>query len=310
MGAEKHLVEGGAASEVEVQLRPMRVQDVATADLVMQTALADGERRRGEEPRPPDPTRKDRMVAVLEHFVATDPAGCWVAEQNGETLGMAVSLRRGRLWALALLFIVPQAQRMGIGRLLLDVCARYGEGCDRKMIMSSPDPRAMRSYAAHGLHVHPAMTATGLVDRSRLRAPAASRPGSLEDLALVEEVDMAVRGSSRAVDVEFLLGQGAELTVIEQREGRGYAVHAAGMPVIGGHPMVLSATSEAVAAELLRDVLALAEEPVEIFGLTAHQRWAIHVAYEARLLVNPGSPLFLTPGVEPPGPWLLSGIYF
>lgn len=293
-----------------MQVRRMQERDAAGADEIVQTALADGAGRRGEQRPPADPSRPERMVAVLRHFIVTDPDGCWVAEQDGEMLGMAVAIRRQQLWGLGLLFIMPHAQRMGIGRELLDRCAAYAEGCACKMIMTSTDPRAMRTYAAHGLDVHPAMIATGLVDISRLQWQPLGRPGSAGDLALVEEVDTAVRGASRAVDVEFLLGQGATLTVLEDESGRGYAVHAPGRPVVGGHPMMLSATTEVAAGRLLRQVLAGAGEPVEIFGLTSRQSWAIRIALEAGLTVSPGSPLCLSPGLDPPGPWLLSGIDF
>jgi len=291
-------------------LRPMRSADAAAADQTMQAALVAG----ASEPRQADPrddvARRDRMIAVLRHFVRTDPAGCWVAEREGEMLGMAVSIRRQDFWGLALLFVLPEAQHLGIGRALLEACSGYADGCGCRMIMSSNDPRSARTYAAYGLEVHPAMTALGRVDRSRLAPGAPGRPGSSRDLPLVEEVDTIVRGSSRAVDVEFLLSEGAALTIIDDETGRGYATHAAGAPVVGGHPMMLGATTEIVAGNLLRHVFALAEEPIEVFGLTRRQGWAIRVALEARLTVRPSPPLFITPGLEPPGPWLLSGIYF
>lgn len=295
---------------MSVQLRPMREQDAAIADEIMQTALAEVARRLGEEAKPLDPTRRDRTVAVLRHFIATDPEGCWVAFQGEEMVGMATAIRRGGLWGLGLLFILPQAQGAGIGRALLDACARYAEGRECKMIMTSTDPKATRTYAAHGLDVHPAMIATGMVDVSRLLPAQGVRAGSQSDLPLVDEVDVAVRGGSRAIDVEFLLAQGATLSVIDETSGRGYAVQAPGLPVIGGHPMMLSATTQEAAGNLLRAALADAREPVEIFGLTSSQSWAIRIAFEARLTVRPGSPLCLTPGMQPPAPWLLSGIYF
>lgn len=297
-------------ASAEAHLRPMGEQDAVAADEVMQTALADTARRRGQEQHSHDPSRATQMEAVLKHFMATDPAGCWVAERDGEMLGMAVAIRRGELWGLGLLFIMPSAQRMGLGRALLDRCASYAEGASIRMIMTSTDPRSMRTYAAHGLDVHPAMIATGIPQIQPARAEAAGRRGSLDDISLVEEVDLAVRGSSRAVDVEFLLGEGATLVVLEDDSGRGYAMHAPGLPVVGGHPMMLSATSEITAGRLLWQVLGCAGEPVEIFGLTGRQSWAIRIALEAGLTVSPGSPMCLTPGLDPPGPWLLSGIYF
>jgi GNAT superfamily N-acetyltransferase len=295
---------------MNVQLRPMREEDAAKADEIMQTALAEVARRLDEDAKPFDHTRQHRMVSVLRHFIATDPEGCWVALRGEEMVGMATAIRRGRLWGLGLLFILPQAQGLGIGRALLDACARYAEGCDCKMIMTSTDPKATRTYAAHGLDVHPAMIATGTPDASRLQAAPGVRPGSTADLPLVQDVDTIVRGGSRALDVEFLLTQDATLSVIDDQSGRGYAVHAPGSPVVGGHPMMLSATTQQAACHLLRQALADAREPVEIFGLTSRQSWAIRIALEAKLTVSPGSPLCLTPGIEPPGPWLLSGIYF
>jgi GNAT superfamily N-acetyltransferase len=291
-------------------LRPMRADDAAAADQTMQAAIAATVERGGGQPPQADVNRRDRMIKVLRHLVATDPAGCWVAERDGEMLGMSAAIRRQDFWGLALLFVSPEAQHLGIGRSLLEASSEYGEGCRCRMIMSSNDPRSARSYAAHGLEVHPAMTAHGTVDRSRLSPGPVGRAGSAVDLPLVDEVDTLVRGSSRAVDVEFLLSEGAALTVIDDETGRGYATHAVGAPVVGGHPMLLGGTTEVVAESLLRHVLALAEEPVEIFGLTRRQNWAMRIALEARLMIRPSPPLFITPGLEPPGPWLLSGVYF
>jgi len=292
--------------------RPMLATDTAAAEAIMHRAVTDAARLGPAEPAPADDRRHRRMVRVIEHLVQTDPGGCWVAARGGQLVGMATSIRRGTLWGLALLFVDPIAQSEGVGRSLLEATRAHAQGADTRMIVSSDDPRAVRAYAASGLEVHPAMSARGRPDPGGMATAAGRRIEQADSAALklVDEVDLAVRGSSRAGDVGFLMSQGATLRILEDRRGRGYAVSAQGSPVVGGHPMVLAATSEAVAADLLRDALASAHEPVELIGLTRRHNWALQVAFEARLRVGPGPALCISPGIEPPAAWILSGIYF
>jgi ribosomal protein S18 acetylase RimI-like enzyme len=55
-----------------------------------------------------------------------EPDGFWVAENENEIVGMAVSWLRGSFWFLGWLFILPTCQEGGIGRKLLDKTLELG----------------------------------------------------------------------------------------------------------------------------------------------------------------------------------------
>ena len=74
------------------------------------------------------PEVPDDLAAILRihrHLQATDPAGFLVAEEATADGGVrivafAAAVRRGAVWFLSMLFVLPEAQAAGIGRALLD----------------------------------------------------------------------------------------------------------------------------------------------------------------------------------------------
>ena len=71
---------------------------------------------------------------------------------------------------------------------------------------------------------------------------------------------------------------------------------------------MVAATSEAVAADLLRAGLAEAtEEPVEVRWITSDQNWAVRVAMEAGLSLAPAGPICTRGKLGPLAPYLPSG---
>jgi len=82
----------------------MTAADVAACFEVSERAFheLDRDRLRRGDPDPVSPTTEDRArwCARTTRFLDTDPDGCWVAEQDGEVLGFATSLRRERVWVL------------------------------------------------------------------------------------------------------------------------------------------------------------------------------------------------------------------
>ena len=57
----------------------------------------------------------------------------------------------------------------------------------RRIILASPDPRALRAYLGLGLELQPAAAAAGVPRGAR--APAEVRPGGPDDAPLMAEVD-------------------------------------------------------------------------------------------------------------------------
>jgi GNAT superfamily N-acetyltransferase len=270
---------------------------------VVDAADAAAERAAGRAPEEHTDEQRAYFRTGMERFIHRDAEGAWVAVAGDRVVGMAEAIRRGPFWGLSMLFVDPEHQSAGIGRGLLAGALTYAEGADVRMIMTSPDPRALRRYSAAGLAIHPAVEANGTVDRATIPADLPGRPGDLADLDLVGEVDSRLRGS-RAEDVEFLVKHGSRLEVVDSGGGRGFAVHR------NNRVSLMGATDENTAAHLVWRVLAETEGKAHIWCMTAAQDWAVKVALAGRMEVSPSGPLFVDGLDRPPGPWLPSGWYF
>lgn len=292
-----------AAQRGDIAVRPMTEADIAGVQLVVEAAGAAPERVVGREPVPRTEQHNADFRRGMSRFLSRDPAGAWVAADGDRVVGMAEAIRRADFWGLAMLFVDPETQNLGLGRRLLDAALSYADGAAVRMIMSSPDPRALRRYALAGHAIHPAVEASGPVDRATIPDSLPGRAGDAADLDLVAAVDSELRGS-RAEDVGYLLELGAHLEVVDDRAGRGYAVHR------DNRLRLLGATDEATAGRVLWRFLAASDAAVDIWCLTAAQDWAVRVALAARLRVVCAGPLFIAGRPRPPGPWLPSGWYF
>ena len=278
--------------------RPLEPRDIDAVHHVSVAAFQDLARRFGEPPEPPRPIGPARLR--IGRLLETDPGGAWVAERAGDVVGCSLALLREGLWGLSLLVVHPDTQSGGVGRELLARARAYGEGARGWVVLASPDPRALRSYARLGMHLHPALAARG---RPRpLAPPPGVRPGTLADLPLTADVDRAVRGAAHGDDLAALIDDGGDLLVLPER---GYAV------VREGVVRQLAARDEDAAATLLRAALAAAggrEAAVE--WITSAQEWAIGPCLEAGLELRfDCGAVFLAGDVGPFAPYLPSGAY-
>ncbi|HVM19555.1 MAG TPA: GNAT family N-acetyltransferase [Egibacteraceae bacterium] len=289
-----------------VTIRSMTVDDVEAVAAVVTAADRAADREAGREPEEHSEEQRAHFRRGMRRFVERDGAGAFVAEDDGTVVGMAEAIRRGTFWGLSMLFVHPDQQSKGLGRQLLDATLTYAEGATVRMIMSSPDPRAMRRYALAGHAIHPAVDAEGTVDRSAIPGDLRGRTGDLADLDLVEAVDRTLRGS-RAEDVEWIVASGgARLEIVDDAGGRGWAVHR------DGRVFALGATDTDTASAVLWRALAETDGKATIWCLTAAQDWAVRVTLAARMSVSgKGSGAMFIAGMpQPPGPWIPSGWYF
>lgn len=281
----------------------MTLGDVLGVSSVVEAGAEQLERRAGHEPQTRTGEQREGLLSGLRRFVELDSDGAWVAADDGGVVGMVASVRRASFWGLSMLFVDTARQNQGLGRQLLDAGLTSASGADVRMILSSSDPRALRRYSLAGLAIHPTVEARGTIDRKAIPHDQSARPGDASDLNLVASVDARLRGS-RAEDVEYLLGVGAMMQVIDRGTARGYVVHR------HKRLWMLGATDDATASMLLWRFLAETGAEAEISGLTARQDWAVKVALAARLEIVPSGALFLAGREHPPGPWLPSGWYF
>ena len=281
-----------------VTVRPMAADDVDDADRVATAALNNLWERIGVPEPPPPPAAKWRVR--YEHPLATDPDGCWVTERDGQIIGAAIAIVRDGLWGLSLLVVDPAYQSGGLGRELLARAAAYGGGARGRIILASPDPRALAAYLGLGLDLVPAAAAAG-VPRG-VKAPSVVRAGTAEDVATMAEASVAVRGAAHGSDVDALLAAGHQLFV---HPGRGFAMHGR------GSVSLLAARDEQAATELLHAVMAAAgDQELEVEWLTARQQWAIRACRAAglRFTLNWGA-VFTGGDVGPLTPYLPNGAY-
>ena len=277
-----------------MQIRPLAPSDVPAAVTVAVDAL------------PPLPGHEPGAArAWLErrsaHVLASDPEGCWVAEEDGAVRGVALAMLREGIWGLSLLAVDPARHARGTGTALLRAALAHGDGGRGAIIASSTDPKAMRLYARAGFALLPCVAVGGIVDRTAIPGGLGSRPG--EDLEAAAAISRAVRGGAYAPgDLALMTGRpGFGLLALGDR---GFAVHQG-----DGSPVLLCARDEAAAADLLWSCLAAggSGETVHADFITHGQDWAIAVALAAGLLLSPDGPLYVRGELGPLRPWLPSG---
>jgi len=250
------------------------------------------------------PEEVERRMARYGNFLRYDPEGCFVAEESGRIVGVAIALQRERLWVLSLFVVEKGSRGSGVGGDLMRAVLAYGEGCEAGMIASSIHPAAMRSYSNAEFVLHPTFTAKGKIRRESVPDTPNVREGGAEDLGLAAEVDRRLRGAAHGPDLEFMLGAG-KMLVSDGEQGRGYAVFQdEGLWLLG-------ATDEETASDLLWASLAAhsPDDEAEVRWITAPQAWAVRVVLTAGLDLRPDGPICVRGNPGPLTPYLPSGPY-
>jgi GNAT superfamily N-acetyltransferase len=280
----------------DVDIRPLRDEDVGEADIVCREVLygpvADGE----------EPTRAARSQARIRHLMDTDPGGCWVAERDGRVAGVALALVREGTWGFSLFGVAEALQGRGIGRALFERCWEYGDGAAGHLILSSTNPAAMRRYARTGLRLLPCVAAAGVPDLSRAPDVDDVRDAGADGIALADAIGRELRGAGHGRDLPVVLAHGGRLLVFEDRA---FAV------ARGGTVVLLGARDEAAAQRVLWAALVTAGAGVTaaVDFLTAGQDWALPVCLDAGLALSPDGPMFAGGALGPLAPYVPSGAY-
>ena len=277
-----------------VLLRPMRLEDVDAAEKLSAVAFAD--LRSDDDLRTPE--RAEAWRVRTAHLVERDGPGCWVAEDDGEVVGMATSLRRDSLWVLATFAVRADWQSRGLGRLLLDAAGTYSRGALRAMLSSTSDPKAVRRYRSAGFDLHPQMVLGGVVRPDDLTPPTRVRDGEARDTEWMDSLDRGLRGAARGSDHD-MLRETHRLRVVDQRHRRGYAYLAPDSSV-----ELLAASDRRTASELMSDaLLGAAGRSVRQAHVSAANQWALDVGLAAGLSIRTEGYLCLR-GLKPPTPYI------
>lgn len=277
-------------------LRPMRAEDVAVAEQVCGLAL--GEHRSDGSPGR-DAERRALWRARTARAVRDDGPGCWIAERDGEVLGVATAIRRDTLWALDTWAVLPRWRGHGVGRALLEASLSYASGALRRMVSTSSDPHAVGHLLRAGFDLHPQMTLHGTVDATELPRTRRVRDGHRDDLEWMTSLVRQARGAAHsAADHEHLGATGA-LRVVDRAGRRGFAhlTH-------DGSIALLAASDRRTATDLFVDVLVRRHgESLDQSRVTAANQWALTTAVAAGLQVRTDGYLGLA-GLRPPGAYV------
>ena len=279
-------------------IRSMALDDVGPVMELTGATFDDLSRRLGEEPEPP-PQDLDAAALRYRTFVTHDPEGSWVAEDEHGLAGCALAVKREGIWGLSLLVVRPGLQSAGVGSELLRRAHAYASDAKGRIIMASPDPRAIRAYARLGLELHPCFVATGT--SKALTAPEGFRAGTADDIGFCETVDRFARGGGRRSSIETMLEMGQTFYVLPER---GYAF-------LGDESVsTMAALDDDGAAAVLRGVLSRTTGKTRIGSFTAAQQWAVPVLLEAGLDVKGANgPMFLGGDLGGFRPYLPSGAF-
>jgi len=183
----------------------------------------------------------DEQSPVYRHFLEHDGERFWVAEAHVEDLtgggggalgvggrqivGWGSGLLRGDWWFLSSLFVLPEAQGLGVGGRLFELAATGAPpGAVRATVTDSLQPVSNTLYARRGLLPREVLVGFGGRPRAGLRPPSL---GSLERERLtvasipeLREIDAAAGGLDRSADHEFYLTDGGRSGWLLRRRGR------------------------------------------------------------------------------------------
>src|SRR3954463_7264116 len=115
-----------------VEIRPMCHADLEAAERASDAPFLHAGRRtrRIHEPDlcPRSPAASAQWIERMCHFLDVDPDGCWVAVEQAEIVGFAVSQSRDDLWFLATYGVLTRRQGLGIGKRLLAAVLAHAHG--------------------------------------------------------------------------------------------------------------------------------------------------------------------------------------
>ena len=141
----------------------------------------------------------EHLTHSAEHF--------WVAEEDGALVGFSRSVLRDGVRQLSELFVLPDKQLQGVGQRLLAL-AFPKEGADNRVIIASPDVRAVSRYLKAGVQLRFTIYEWGCkpeivpFETDLIIEPIFATP---ETLAALNAIDHIVLGYTREVDHIWLI---------------------------------------------------------------------------------------------------------
>lgn len=245
-------------------VRPASAEDLAPAEALVVASINDLTVRHGF-----GPVAKSRPPDFQAFCLQDDPRGVWLAEDDGEIAGFALSWVCDPLWFLAELFVAPGRQGQGIGNALISRTLRHASltgATEEGLITFAFNVVSQGLYVRHGLlprvpiHLCSAERES-LVQRGHGRTLCVTPiQTTAADFETLQQIDVATLGVSREKHHRYLLGdprtQGVFVEEAGERVGYAYVAttghigplavkHAQAMPGAFRAALAMAAAGEA-----------------------------------------------------------------
>jgi GNAT superfamily N-acetyltransferase len=229
-------------------VRPASAHELARAQELVVRSINDLTVRHGF-----GPIAASRSPDFQAFCLREDPRGVWLAEEDGEIVGFALSWVCGRLWFLAELFVAPGQQGQGIGNELLArtlLQASEAGATEKSLITFAFNVVSQGLYVRHGLLPRVPIHLCSVERESLVRhtqSPSLRATPILTtaaDAEMLRQIDIATLGVSREKHHRYLLGdprmQGVFLEDGNERVGYAYVAatgHIGPLAVLHAHAM-------------------------------------------------------------------------
>ncbi|HJV88454.1 MAG TPA: GNAT family N-acetyltransferase [Noviherbaspirillum sp.] len=191
-------------------VRPVCAHELAGAEELVVRSINDLTVRHGF-----GPIAASRSPDFQAFCLQDDPRGVWLAEEDSEIVGFALSWVCGRLWFLAELFVAPGRQGQGIGNELLDrtmLHASKAGATEQSLITFAFNVVSQGLYVRHGLFPRVPIHLCSAERESLMRHAQGSAlratpiRGTADDYKMLRQLDVATLGVSREKHHRYLLG--------------------------------------------------------------------------------------------------------
>jgi GNAT superfamily N-acetyltransferase len=190
-----------------IEIRPGTSEDLFSAFVVFRLALyrLNQSLELASPENKPSPENLSAHFEIYrtytEHLFQTADQ-FWVAEDEGEIIGFSRSILRDGIRQLSELFVNPDKQSQGVGKRLLESAFPF-EGANNRVIISSPDVRAVTRYLKSGVKIRFTIYDWGRKPEIvPFETDLSIEPfsGSPENLAILNSIDRTILGYTREAD--------------------------------------------------------------------------------------------------------------
>jgi ribosomal protein S18 acetylase RimI-like enzyme len=227
--------------------------------------------------------------AEFESFYAYDPAGCFLAEAEGQRIGICVATSYGVAGFVGELIVVPQRRGQGVGHRLLERAIAYLHSRGTQSIFLDGVTAAVPLYERLGFRkVCRSLRFAGAIAG---RVPACVRAMRADDLATVGKIDRPAFGADRAFFLQRRLALYPELCKVLVCKGEisGYIVGRRGLNSISAGPWVVRPEASSAAA-LLESLAAEVQEIRISLGVLETNGQAVETIRALGLVERPDPP--------------------